>query len=115
WPCTGSSAARSRAPSAAIPRCRSRTGVPEERAADSRPVCAVFLAVFAVYAFCAYPFAAPRDSADLALAALRLGVAHPPGYPLYALLGHLWILLLPLGSAVYRLNLLSAAGGAGAC
>jgi hypothetical protein len=82
---------------------------------DPRVPCALFLGVFAAYLFSAYPFVAPRDCADLALAALRLSLAHPPGYPLYALLGHAWLALLPFGNAAYRLNLLSAAGGAGAC
>lgn len=75
---------------------------------------AVFLAVFCVYAFCAYPTIAPRDSADLAWAALSLGVAHPPGYPLYATLGKAWLTILPWGDPAYRLNLLCAAAGAGA-
>ncbi|MBW2698952.1 MAG: DUF2723 domain-containing protein, partial [Deltaproteobacteria bacterium] len=32
--------------------------------------------------------ASSRDSAELALATIELGVAHPTGYPLYTLLGH---------------------------
>lgn len=74
---------------------------------------AVFLAAFCVYLFCAYPAIAPRDSADLAAAALSLGVAHPPGYPLYAALGKAWLTLMPWGNPAYRLNLLAAAAGAG--
>ncbi len=89
--------------------------MPEPRETDLRIECALFLGVFAVYLFCVYPFAAPRDSADLALAAARVGVAHPPGYPLYALVGRLWIAVVPLGNIAYRLDLLSAAAGAGAC
>ena len=76
---------------------------------------AVFAAVFGLDLACLYPAIAPRDSADLASAALTLGVAHPPGYPLYAALGRAWIALLPWGNAAYRLNVLSAAAGAGAC
>lgn len=76
--------------------------------------CILFVGTFAVYLYCAYPALAPRDSADLALAALNLGVAHPPGYPLYSVLGRLWIELLPLGNPAYRLNILSALAGAGA-
>jgi len=56
---------------------------------------AVFAAAFALYLYCLYPTIAPRDSADMAAAALTLGVAHPPGYPLYALLGRAWLTLLP--------------------
>ncbi len=73
----------------------------------------IFLAVFAVYVYTAYPTIAPRDSADLAAAVLTLSPAHPPGYPLYVLLGRLWLWLLPWGDPAYRLNLMSAAAGAG--
>lgn len=75
---------------------------------------AVFAAVFVLYLASAHPALAPRDAADLALAAATLGPAHPPGYPLYALLGKAWTLLLPLGNQAYRLNVLSAAAGAAA-
>ncbi|MBI5239677.1 MAG: DUF2723 domain-containing protein [Elusimicrobia bacterium] len=73
----------------------------------------LFLGVFALYAWTAYPTVAPRDSADLAAAALTATPAHPPGYPLYALLGKAWITIIPWGDPAYRLNLLSAAAGAG--
>lgn len=73
----------------------------------------LFLGVFAAYAYTAYPTVAPRDSADLAAAALTVAPAHAPGYPLYALLGKAWLDFLPWGDPAYRLNLLSAAAGAG--
>ncbi len=53
------------------------------------------------------------DSGELIAVARTLGVAHPPGYPLYTLLGHLWTLLIPIGSAALRMNLLSAVAAAG--
>ena len=77
-------------------------------------VLAVFAAAFSAFAACAYPVIAPRDSADLVATAMTLGVAHPPGYPLYSVLGRAWLAVLPWGGAAYRLNLLSAAAGAGA-
>lgn len=82
--------------------------MPPERA----PLLFLFAAIFSLYAFCAYPAVAPRDSADLAAAAVSLGVAHPPGYPLYAILGKAWLTALRLANPAYRLNLLSAAAGA---
>jgi len=82
---------------------------------DRRLAAILFLLACGVYTFCAYPSIAPRDSADLGLAALTLGIAHPPGYPLYAVLGKLWLTLLPWGNPAYRLNLLSAVCGASAC
>ncbi len=48
------------------------------------------------------------DSGELIAVADRLGVAHPPGYPLYTLLGHLWLRLVPLGEPATSLALLSA-------
>lgn len=53
------------------------------------------------------------DGGDLIAAARTLGVAHPPGYPLYLLLGKLFT-WLPVGNVAYRLNLLSAVCAAGA-
>ncbi len=49
------------------------------------------------------------DSGELITVAKTLGVAHPPGYPLFTMLGHLWITLVPIGSVATRMNLLSAA------
>ena len=69
----------------------------------------------------AYGFNACRtvyfgDSAELAAAAATLGVAHPPGYPLYLLLGRLVAACVP-GEPALGVNLLSglaAAATAGA-
>jgi hypothetical protein len=51
------------------------------------------------------------DSGELAAVAATLGIAHPPGYPLFTLVGHLfsWI---PIGTVAFRIGLLSAAAGA---
>ncbi|MFH2202910.1 MAG: DUF2723 domain-containing protein [Elusimicrobiota bacterium] len=88
----------------------------EERRAPLAGWAACGLALFGVYLYTAYPtLSAYRDSGDMAAAGLTLGVAHPPGYPLYLLLSHLWVKLLPLGSVAYRLNILSALTGAAAC
>ncbi|MBU1702683.1 MAG: DUF2723 domain-containing protein [Candidatus Eisenbacteria bacterium] len=47
------------------------------------------------------------DSGELAAVGRFLGIAHPPGYPLYTFLGRVWG-LLPLGTPLTRLHLLSA-------
>lgn len=67
----------------------------------------VLLASFAFYLAGASPSIAPRDSADMAAAAYTLGVAHPPGYPLYSILGRAWMSALPIGDEAYRLAVLS--------
>ncbi|MEE8425452.1 MAG: DUF2723 domain-containing protein, partial [Elusimicrobiota bacterium] len=79
-------------------------------------VCAGLVGLFALYLFSLYPTVAPyRDSGDMAASAFTLGVAHPPGYPLYLLLAHLWLNILPWGNAAFRLNALSAFAGVAAC
>jgi hypothetical protein len=45
------------------------------------------------------------DTPELITAAVTLGVAHPPGYPLFTMLGHLFS-LLPVGPIPFRVNLL---------
>lgn len=74
----------------------------------------VFLAAFALYLSGASPSIAPRDSADMALSAATLGVAHPPGYPLYSVLGRLWLTVFPWGNPAYALAVLSCLAAAGA-
>ncbi len=63
-----------------------------------------------------YPTISPyRDSGDMIVSAFTLGIAHPPGYPLYVLLGKVFTILIPFGNIAYRVNLLSAFFGAAAC
>jgi hypothetical protein len=52
------------------------------------------------------------DGGELAAAAHTLGIPHPPGYPTYLLLAHLFT-LLPVGEIATRTNLLSAVCAAG--
>ena len=47
------------------------------------------------------------DGAELITASTTLGIAHPPGYPTYILLGKLFS-LLPFGTIAFRFNLFSA-------
>lgn len=68
----------------------------------------VALAALWLYVRTVAPDVLPADSGELQVVAATLGVAHPPGFPLYVLLGHLWT-LLPFGAGpAYRLNLFSA-------
>ena len=55
------------------------------------------------------------DSGELVAAAATLGIPHPSGYPLYVLLGWLWIQLAPVSSAAYAMSLFSAAFAGLAC
>src|SRR2546430_15388509 len=47
------------------------------------------------------------DSGDLILTSATSGVAHPPGFPLYTLLGHIFT-KLPFGSVAARVSFMSA-------
>ncbi len=47
------------------------------------------------------------DSGEMIAASFNLGIAHPPGYPLYILLGKLFSLISPFDSIIYTYNLFS--------
>jgi hypothetical protein len=72
-----------------------------------------FVVFSLAYLVTAAPDVLPADAGEFQLAAALLGVAHPPGYPLYTLIGHLFIRLIPWGTPAYRLNLLSGLLAAG--
>jgi len=74
----------------------------------------VFLPLFALYLHALSPTVPLEDGGEMIRAACSLGVTHPPGYPLYVMLGRL-ALLLPAGDPAFRLNLVSALSGAAAC
>lgn len=48
------------------------------------------------------------DSGELAAAVHVMGIPHPPGYPIYVLLGKLFSMSVPVGSPALRLNIFSA-------
>jgi hypothetical protein len=75
---------------------------------------AVGALTFGLYCSSLAPTVGAGDSGELITAAWGLGVAHPPGYPLWCLLGFLFSHALPIGSVAYRLNLLSALLGSAA-
>jgi hypothetical protein len=53
------------------------------------------------------------DAPELTAVAATLGVAHPPGYPLWTMLGHLFT-LLPIGSLPFRVSVFTAVAAVGA-
>lgn len=76
---------------------------------NSRWIFAIIVAVsFVVYALTAAPGVMFTDSGELAGACASLGVAHPTGYPLFVMLGHIWSLLPLPFSIIYKLNLFAA-------
>ena len=71
----------------------------------------VFAASLGVYVITAPRSLVSGDSGELTTAAATLGIAHPPGYPLYVLTGRAFA-LIPMGDVAFRLNLMSAVFGA---
>jgi len=72
----------------------------------------VFLVSLTLYVATLAPSVLPADSGEFQLVSRTLGIAHPPGYPLYTLLG--WLFTgLPAGDPAWRVNLLSAVLAAG--
>ncbi|MDX1412643.1 MAG: DUF2723 domain-containing protein [Candidatus Promineifilaceae bacterium] len=63
---------------------------------------------FLLYLNTLAPDILPADSGEFQVVAANLGVAHPPGFPLYTILAHL-ITRLPIGpTPAFRVNLFSA-------
>ncbi len=53
-----------------------------------------------------------QDSGELVTGAFNFGVPHPPGYPLWALLGYIWShVVVPFGSPAWRIGLFSVFTG----
>ncbi len=66
--------------------------------------CLLALVVFALTACRTVP---GGDSGELISVAANLGVAHPPGYPLWTMLAHLST-YVPIGNIAWRINMFSA-------
>jgi hypothetical protein len=78
----------------------------------------VLLVSFIVYMMTLAPGLGFIDAGELATTASTLGIAHPTGYPLFTLIGHLFSILPIASTVIARLNIMSAffaAMGAGAC
>jgi len=69
---------------------------------------ALFFLSLAVYLSTLTPAVGTRDGYELQAISATLGFAHPTGYPLFPLLGRLWIALFPIGSIAWRINVLCA-------
>ncbi len=81
------------------------------RKADWLHAAAAAVLLFVVYAATAPRTVALEDDGLFVLSSYFLGVEHPPGYPLFTLIGHAFS-RLPFGSVAYRVHLASALFGA---
>lgn len=75
---------------------------------------ALFLFSLALYAWSSPRTLAFEDDGLFVMASYFNDAAHPPGYPLLTLLGHL-ATFLPFGSVAYRVHMVSALFGALSC
>jgi tetratricopeptide (TPR) repeat protein len=74
----------------------------------------VFLIALLLYSWTLAPTVTLTDSGELIVVARGLGIAHPPGVPLWIILAHL-ASLVPFGNIAVRINLSSALFAALAC
>ncbi len=74
----------------------------------------VFLAALLLYSWTLAPTVTLTDSGELIVVARGLGIAHPPGVPLWIILAHL-ASLVPFGNVAARINFSSAFFAALAC
>ncbi|MBI3762040.1 MAG: DUF2723 domain-containing protein, partial [Chloroflexi bacterium] len=73
---------------------------------------AVFLGGLFLFASTLAPSVVFGDPSEYTFVPFVWGVLHPPGYAFQTLLTKLWQTLIPIGTIVYRTNLLSAVVGA---
>jgi hypothetical protein len=74
----------------------------------------VFLVALALYNWTLAPTVTLTDSGELIVVARSLGIAHPPGVPLWIVLAH-FASLVPFGNVAQRINCSSAFSAALAC
>ncbi|HEX2788018.1 MAG TPA: DUF2723 domain-containing protein [Ignavibacteria bacterium] len=75
---------------------------------------ASFIIPLIVYIYTLAPTVSFIDSGELATVCIKLGVAHPTGYPLFTILGNVFS-KMPIGEEIYRLNLMCAVISSLAC
>jgi len=85
-----------------------RLGALSRATADRMLYFVLFAVPFALYLRTLAPGVGTKDGFELQVVSATLGIAHPTGYPLFTLLGRLFITLLPFGSPAYRINLMCA-------
>lgn len=91
-----------------------RTQPFQPQRADWAQAGVVALLLLALYALTAPRTVALEDDGLFVLSSYFLGIEHPPGFPLYTLLGKLST-MLPFGSVAYRVHLLSGLFGGLTC
>ncbi len=79
----------------------------------TRAACGLGFAALVLYTITCCRTVHWGDSGELIAAGVGLGIAHPPGHPLYSMIAHLFT-WLPVGGLAWRVNWMSAVFGAAA-
>ena len=74
----------------------------------------LLLIIFFIFLLSLCPTIYVGDSSLFAAASFSLGSAHPPGYPLYIILGK-FLTFIPFGNVAFKVNLVNAIFGALTC
>ncbi|MCL1887580.1 MAG: DUF2723 domain-containing protein [Kiritimatiellaeota bacterium] len=77
-------------------------------------IAAIAAFVFSTFMFFHHmaPEVTLQDSGELVTGAFTFGVPHPPGYPLWALLGYVWShFIVPFGNPAWRIGTMSVVTG----
>ncbi|MEZ5359958.1 MAG: DUF2723 domain-containing protein [Candidatus Zixiibacteriota bacterium] len=76
--------------------------------------CVIFIFALTIYLITCCRTVYVGDAGELATVLATGGIAHPPGYPLYTILGYLWVHLFFFLRPVVAANVFSAVSAAGA-
>ncbi len=79
-----------------------------------RAAFAVFAVVLLIYVWTLAPSVTFWDAGEFIATSKILGIPHPPGTPLFVLIGHVWATIVRVGSWAYRTNLMTATFSAAA-
>ncbi len=98
------------APAAARPPVRPPPAAPASLAERPpyRAALVVSLVVLLGYLVSLAPSVTFWDAGEFIAAMKILGIPHPPGTPLFVMMGHIWGTIFPIGEFAFRTNLLSA-------
>ncbi|MDB6022674.1 MAG: putative system TPR-repeat lipoprotein [Pedosphaera sp.] len=104
--------AKSASASAPTPAPASAKVAPFFRKVDWLTLGIATLLIFIGYFLTVAPDVTLEDSGELATGSYYAGVPHPPGYPLWTIMTHLFTLIFPVGNIAYRVAVASAVASA---
>lgn len=88
-------------------------GEPVPAPKDTAAALLLFAGFLLLYLLTLCPTVYLGDSGEITLAIALGGIVHPPGYPLFTLLGRLAMVFVPVGEPAFRVGCVTAAAAAG--